>query len=72
MLKKHRKEIHKRIVNTKKKPRKVISKRENELLVLMKNDVDWIETEHLDVELGEISHDKETEFNNLISIGGGG
>lgn len=68
MLKKHRKEIHKRIVNTKKKPRKVISKRENECLVLMKNDVDWIETEHLDVELGEISQDQETEFNNFISI----
>lgn len=33
MLKKHRKSIHNRMVNTKKKPKKVISKRKNEVMV---------------------------------------
>lgn len=66
LLKKHRKEIHKRIVNTKKKPKKVISKRGTELMVVVKEDVEWIDSEHLDV-----IHEEEVEnleFNNLLSI----
>lgn len=71
MLKKHRKIIHNRIVNTKKKPKKVISKRRNELMVEIDNDVEWMNMDDLDIDqiqVGgtEVSH--EQNFHNIISV----
>jgi hypothetical protein len=72
MLKNHRKDIHKRIVNTKKKPRKVISRREKEVLVQLQDDLDWMEAENLEIEEEPISVyqavDSNVEFRNIFTV----
>jgi len=67
MLKKHRKYIHNRIINTKKKAKKVISKRKNELMVQINNDVEWMPIEDLEIEDIEPNITLE-ETCNIISI----
>ncbi|ESN96618.1 hypothetical protein HELRODRAFT_163706 [Helobdella robusta] len=65
MLKSHRKSIHNRIVNTKKKPKKIIKKRNEELLVQLDDDVEWMNREN--VECIEETED-ENPVNNEVPI----
>lgn len=68
MLKKHRKGIHNRIVNTKKKPKKVISRRKEEALVQFQNDLDWVNIEDLDIEEEPVTTENNETFNNLFTV----
>lgn len=68
MLKNHRKKIHKRIVNTKKKPRKIICKREKEVLVQLQEDLDWIEAENLDIEDQHENSDNNAQYQNIFTF----
>ncbi|ESO11249.1 hypothetical protein HELRODRAFT_183352 [Helobdella robusta] len=66
MLKSHRKSIHNRIVNTKKKPKKIIKKRNEELLVQLDDDVEWMNREN--VECIEETEEDENPVNNEVPI----
>jgi predicted dinucleotide-utilizing enzyme len=68
ILKNHRKIIHKRIVNTKKKPRKVICRREKEVLVQLQEDLDWVEAENLDIEEERANTDIIVEYQNVFAV----
>ncbi|ESO12940.1 hypothetical protein HELRODRAFT_159530 [Helobdella robusta] len=66
MLKSHRKSIHNRIVNTKKKPKKIIKKRNEELLVQLDDDVEWMNREN--VECIEETEEDENPVINEVPI----
>lgn len=69
LLKKHRKSLHNRIVNTKKKPKKVIAKRKNELMIETDSDVEWIDKQDVDVPIENIMEkDNDVDFENIISM----